>query len=222
VPSVDAPNVAGARLLGYTVPAAVDGPPDLSGLRSAVDAGAVSALYVLDPGPEGSIGDVQWLLDARAAGKLPLLIVQAPLMTALAAAADIVLAGAAWTEKEATYTNDRGILQGTSRVMSAPGAAREDWRVLTMVAAELGATMEYADAGAVRAAIAATLRGQAEIEGIAEIGFATPLPGRTWLQASNPSERWKWDHMFQDLPPVKTNPVMVRAELVKLADLNKK
>ena len=25
----------------------------------------------------------------------------------------------------------------------------------------------------------------------------------TWLQASNPSERWKWDFMFQDLPPVK-------------------
>ena len=24
-----------------------------------------------------------------------------------------------------------------------------------------------------------------------------------WLQASNPSERWKWDFMFQDLPPVK-------------------
>ena len=26
---------------------------------------------------------------------------------------------------------------------------------------------------------------------------------RHWLQASNPSERWKWDFMFQDLPPVK-------------------
>jgi hypothetical protein len=23
------------------------------------------------------------------------------------------------------------------------------------------------------------------------------------MQASNPSERWKWDFMFQDLPPVK-------------------
>ena len=28
---------------------------------------------------------------------------------------------------------------------------------------------------------------------------------RTWLQASNPSERWKWDFMYQDLPPVKGN-----------------
>jgi len=222
VPSVDAPNVAGARLLGFTVPAGADAPADVQGLRGAVDAGAVKALYVVDPGPEGSLGDIQWLLDARAAGTLPLLIVQAPLMTPLAAAADIVLAGAAWTEKEATYTNDLGILQGTSHVMAPPGEAREDWQVLMMVADELGVAMTYADAGAVRAAIAAELSGQAGIDGIAGIGFARPLSGRTWLQTSNPSERWKWDHMFQDLPPVKTNPVMVRAELVKLEDLTKK
>jgi hypothetical protein len=29
------------------------------------------------------------------------------------------------------------------------------------------------------------------------------VAARHWLQASNPSERWKWDFMFQDLPPVK-------------------
>ena len=244
VPSIDAPNVAGARLLGFKTPMVAVEPPglsdrrsgsggqthglaplmtaDLSGLRGAIDAGAVKALYVVDPGPEGSLGDNQWLIDARAAGTLPLLIVQAPLMTPLAAAADIVLAGAAWTEKDATYTNDLGLLQGTSRVMAAPGEAREDWQVLMMVAAELGVVMTYADAGAVRAAIATQLKDQAGMEGITEIGFARPLPGRTWLQTSNPSERWKWDHMFQDLPPVKTNPVMVRAELVKLEDLTKK
>ena len=33
--------------------------------------------------------------------------------------------------------------------------------------------------------------------------FDKPLEARHWLQASNPSERWKWDFMFQDLPPVK-------------------
>ncbi len=31
------------------------------------------------------------------------------------------------------------------------------------------------------------------------------MAARNWLQASNPSERWKWDFMFQDLPPVKGN-----------------
>jgi hypothetical protein len=33
--------------------------------------------------------------------------------------------------------------------------------------------------------------------------FSRPVAARTWLQASNPSERWKWDFLFQDLPPVK-------------------
>jgi hypothetical protein len=35
------------------------------------------------------------------------------------------------------------------------------------------------------------------------MSFARPVAARTWLQASNPSERWKWDFLFQDLPPVK-------------------
>jgi hypothetical protein len=33
--------------------------------------------------------------------------------------------------------------------------------------------------------------------------FSRPVAARTWLQMSNPSERWKWDFLFQDLPPVK-------------------
>jgi len=33
--------------------------------------------------------------------------------------------------------------------------------------------------------------------------FARPINARHWLQGSNPSERWKWDFMFQDVPPVK-------------------
>ena len=38
---------------------------------------------------------------------------------------------------------------------------------------------------------------------LASITFARPVPASTWLQTSNPSERWKWDFMYQDLPPVK-------------------
>jgi NADH-quinone oxidoreductase subunit G len=221
VPAVDAPNVAGARALGFNVPAdspdieAMASGSALAGLRGAIEGGSVRALYVVDPGPAGSLGDIQWVLDARRSGTLPLLIVQGVVMTPLAAAADIVLSGAAWVEKEATYTNDRGIVQGTSRVMAPPGEAREDWQVLVMVAAELGATLPYADARAVRVAMAAEMTDAPAYSALGEFVFAKPLPGRTWLQASNPSERWKWDHLFQDLPPMKGNPVMIRAELVR-------
>jgi len=115
VPPVDAPNVAGARAMGFRVPTGPNPRATSAPCARTFEAGAVKALYVLDPGPEGSIGDVQWVIDARASGKLPLLVVQGVLMTPLAAAADIVLAGAAWVEKEATYTNDRGLLQAAAR-----------------------------------------------------------------------------------------------------------
>ena len=215
VPAVDAPNLAGARDLGFAVPAATPAPSDLSALRAAVSAGTVKALYVVDPGPAGNLGDVAWIADARKAGTLPALIVQATVMTPLAAAADVVLAGAAWTEKEAAYTNDTGRVQGTARVMPAPGDAREDWQIVAEAAAALGTPLGYQTAAAVRAGIAAALAGDAKYAVIADLAFGKPLSARTWLNASNPSERWKWDHMFQDLPPVKGEPHVVRAELVK-------
>ena len=49
--------------------------------------------------------------------------------------------------------------------------------------------------------------------GITGVAFSKPMAAKTWLQASNPSERWKWDHMFQDLAPVKGTPLLVRGDL---------
>jgi NADH-quinone oxidoreductase subunit G len=213
VPPVDAPNVAGARAMGFQVPDGAEAASDVGALRAAVESGAVKVLYVIDPGPEGSIGDVQWAIDAHAAGKLPLLIVQAVLTTPLTAAADIVLPGAAWVEKEATYTNDLGRMQATARVMAPPGDAREDWRVVADVATAAGITMSYKDAAAVRAAIAEAMAGDPAFAAITTLTFPKPLAARAWLNASNPSERWKWDHMFNDLPPVKGSPPLVRGDL---------
>jgi NADH-quinone oxidoreductase subunit G len=205
VPPVDAPNVAGARDLGL-VPASTDpaaGAADTSALRRAVDRGDVGALFVLDSGPEGSIGDVAWIPEARTDGRLPLLVVQGVLMTPLTSAADVVLPGASSVEKEASYTNDQGRVQGAARVMTPPGAAMEDWQILVNVATSLGARLAYASAAAVRAEAAAALGSNPAYADLARLAFARPIPASTWLQASNPSERWKWDVMFQDLPPVK-------------------
>ncbi|HVZ21119.1 MAG TPA: 2Fe-2S iron-sulfur cluster-binding protein, partial [Vicinamibacterales bacterium] len=83
IPSVDAPNVRGARDLGFDV-GDPGQPADLSRMKTAVDAGQVKVLYVMDSGPDGSIGDVDWILAARQAGKIQTLIVHAVLHTALA------------------------------------------------------------------------------------------------------------------------------------------
>jgi predicted molibdopterin-dependent oxidoreductase YjgC len=204
VPPVDAPNVSGARAFGLAAAAGTAaGAADLSQLRQAVDSGRVAALYVFDPGPEGSLGDTRWIVEARRKGTLPLLIVQGVLLTELSRAADVVLAGASYVEKEASYTNDQGRLQGTSRAINPPGDAMEDWQLLVNLAAALGVRFDYASAAHVRADIAARFGGVKEFDGIATLAFAQPVSAKHWLQASNPSERWKWDFMYQDLPPIK-------------------
>jgi NADH-quinone oxidoreductase subunit G len=205
VSPVDAPNVNGARIFGFTSGAVGDeqASPDVAALRQAVESGRVSALYVFDPGPEGSIGDTAWILKARASGSLPLLIVQGVVMTDVARAADFVLPGAAYVEKEASYTNGGGRLQGASRVIAPPGEAMEDWQVLVNLAIALGVPLNYTSAAHIRGDIAAEYGGAPGLEGLATLQFGRLLNARSWLQTSNPSERWKWDFMFQDLPPVK-------------------
>ena len=210
VPVTDAPNVNGARELGYSVGAGNDGAADLSGLRTAIDAGRVKVLYVIDPGPTGSAGNLSWLVEARQSGRLPLLVVQGVVMSELAAAADIVLPGAASLEKDAIYTNDQGRVQAASRAIAPPGEALEDWLILVNIARQLGLTLPYRSSDDVRRAIAAAMPGS-PCEGAATMAFTRPIPASNWLQASNPSERWKWDFLFQDLPPVKGHNVQMEA-----------
>jgi predicted molibdopterin-dependent oxidoreductase YjgC len=197
--------VNGARMFGL-VPGAVSaeaGRADISSLREAVEAGRVMALYVFDPGPDGSLGDVAWIVEARRRGVLPLLVVQGVLLTPLARAADFVLPGASYVEKEASYTNEQGRLQSTARAIPLPGEAKEDWQILVNLGTALGVDFDYTSAAHVRADIAARHPGTKAFEGLTTLSFNRPLEARHWLQASNPSERWKWDFMFQDLPPVK-------------------
>ena len=205
VPAVDAPNVNGARMLDLAPGAPGDETreADISELRQAVEAGRVTALYVFDPGPEGSIGDTTWIVDARKSGAIGLLVVQGVLMTDLARAADFVLPGASYVEKEASYTNQTGRLQGTSRAIPLPGEAREDWQILVNLGAALGVPFTYQSAADVRADIVGRFSTVTELQGLTTLAFNKPLEARSWLQASNPSERWKWDFMYQDLPPVK-------------------
>ena len=214
VPAIDAPNVNGARDLGLSVigdtGAAIGaGDADLSGLRTAIDQDRVAVLYIVDPGPDGSMGDLTWLLDARKAGRVPVIIYQGVLQSELSKIADVVLPGAAWVEKDATYTNDQGMVQAASKAINAPGEAVEDWQILTSVAAALGLPYTYTTSQQVRADVAAFLSTKPQYAVLTETVFNRPVSAEHWLKASNPMERWKWDTMFQDLPPVKGHNVQM-------------
>jgi NADH-quinone oxidoreductase subunit G len=219
IPPVDAPNVRGAQDLGFPMRLTSSGEPDISRFRAEVEAGRVQVLYVFDPGPSGSAGDINWIIEARRSGKLPLLIYHGVLMTDLAKVADTILPGAAWVEKHATYVNGQGFLQGAARVLLPPGEAQEDWQVFANLGLALGAPVTYANSDDVRANLAAAMRDNAGYAGLSKMEFSRPVSARHWLQASNPSERWKWDFMFQDLPPVKFAEGPVPASLLNMLPL---
>jgi hypothetical protein len=84
----------------------------------------------------------------------------------------------------------------------------EDWQILVHLARSLGVMLSYESSNDVRRAIAAAMPGSA-YAGADQTVFTRPIPAGNWLQVSNPSERWKWDFLFQDLPPVKGHSVQM-------------
>jgi NADH-quinone oxidoreductase subunit G len=60
-----------------------------------------------------------------------------------ASRADVVLPGAAYTEKEGTYVNMEGRIQAARRAIFPPGDAREDWTILRALSDALGRKLPY-------------------------------------------------------------------------------
>ncbi|KAL9104174.1 MAG: hypothetical protein Q9187_008931 [Circinaria calcarea] len=64
--------------------------------------------------------------------------------------ADVILPGAAYTEKSATYVNTEGRVQMTRAATGLPGAARDDWKILRAASEYLGAPLPYDDIESLR------------------------------------------------------------------------
>ncbi len=78
--------------------------------------------------------------------------------------ADVVLPGAAYTEKDGTWVNTEGRVQHGRRAAFPPGEAREDWAILRALSAELGKPLPYDDLGALRAAMLERAPGLGEVD----------------------------------------------------------
>jgi NADH-quinone oxidoreductase subunit G len=64
--------------------------------------------------------------------------------------AHVILPGAAYTEKHATYVNTEGRPQHTTQAVQPPGNAKEDWRIIRALSENLGNTLPYDTLEAVR------------------------------------------------------------------------
>jgi NADH-quinone oxidoreductase subunit G len=69
--------------------------------------------------------------------------------------ADVILPGAAYTEKTGIYVNTEGRPQFAERAVFPPGDAREDWSILRALSDPLGARLPYDSLAQLRATLAA-------------------------------------------------------------------
>jgi NADH-quinone oxidoreductase subunit G len=67
--------------------------------------------------------------------------------------ADVILPGAAYTEKSGTYVNTEGRVQMTARAVFPPGEAKEDWAILRALSAPAGKTLPFDSLAQLRKAL---------------------------------------------------------------------
>ena len=65
--------------------------------------------------------------------------------------ADVILPGAAYTEKDGFYVNTEGRVQEAFRAVFPPGEAREDWTILRALSESLGKTLAFDNLSQLRA-----------------------------------------------------------------------
>ena len=128
---------------------------------------------ILDGASKGEI-DVVYLLGADEIDMAKLgsafVIYQGTHGDAGAHRADVILPGAAYTEKAGLYANTEGRVQRGQRAAFPPGDAREDWTILRALSDALGATLPYDNIDQLRAAIVADAPQFAEIDTVVPAG----------------------------------------------------
>ncbi len=138
-------HTAAARVggldLGF-VPGA--GGRDLAGILDGVAEGEVEVVYLLgaDEFDTARLGP--------SAEEGAFVIYQGHHGDAGAHRADVILPGAAYTEKNGTYVNTEGRVQLGRLAVFPPGEAREDWAVLRALSEVVGARLPYDNLGELR------------------------------------------------------------------------
>jgi NADH dehydrogenase (ubiquinone) Fe-S protein 1 len=124
--------------------------------RAASRAGAFEVGFtVSNPDTAKVQPKVMWLLGADEVDNLKIpkdafVIYQGHHGDKAAALADVVLPGAAYTEKNGTYVNTEGRVQMSRAATSLYGAARDDWKIIRAVSEALGKPLPYDDVEALR------------------------------------------------------------------------
>jgi NADH-quinone oxidoreductase subunit G len=116
---------------------------DIAGMLEGAAGGAIDVLFLLgaDEIDIGRLGDAFVIYQGHHGDRG-------------AARADVILPGAAYTEKNATYVNMEGRPQRARLAVFPPGEAKEDWKILRALSESLGHKVPLDTIGEVRARMA--------------------------------------------------------------------
>ncbi len=133
-------HTAAARVAGLDL-GFLPGPGgrDLAGILDGAERGEIEAVFLLGADE----------IDMTRLGRA-FVIYQGHHGDAGAHRADVILPGAAYTEKNATYVNTEGRVQLARLAVFPPGEAREDWTILRALSGVLGEALPYDNLGQLR------------------------------------------------------------------------
>ncbi len=138
-----------------------EGGRDVAEILAGAESGEVETVYLLA---------ADELDTARLSGAF--VIYQGAVGDAGAHAADVILPGAAYTEKNATYVNTEGRAQRAFRAVFPPGEGREDWSILRALSGAMGSPLPFDDIASLREAMiqAAPALGEIDLQAPGEWG----------------------------------------------------
>jgi formate dehydrogenase alpha subunit len=113
---------------------------DLFQMIEKAEAGSLKAMYIMGENPLRSLPQPDRLL--KSFENLELIVAQDIFFNETVARADVVLPGAAFSEKAGSFTNMEGIIQCFSAAVAPPGNAKSDLEILGLIAEKMG-TPDY-------------------------------------------------------------------------------
>jgi predicted molibdopterin-dependent oxidoreductase YjgC len=155
--------------------AAIEAGGPLPVMLDGVKSGKIRFLYVI--GNDLALGVPDDLETLSELDKVPFLVVQDSFLTATAKMADVVLPAAVSTEDEGTFTNGERVIQRVRAAVPPKGDSRPDWKIVQMVANELGADWAYSAPADVMSEIADLVPSYAGVSyaRLEEAGVAWPF-----------------------------------------------
>ncbi len=110
---------------------------DLFQMIQKAEEGSLKAIYIMGENPVRSLPQPDLLL--KSLENLDFVVAQDILFNETVNMADVVLPGAAFSEKAGSFTNMEGQIKGFSPAVSPPGDAKSDLEILGLIAEKMGA-----------------------------------------------------------------------------------